>query len=231
MNEAGESIRRDLEAVDLERAKRKVDPALVDRVAALKTYQHERFRSTYADLLADPGHRSAATFFLEELYGPFDFTARDQQFARIVPALVRIFPDEVVGTVRALAELHRISEQMDTRMAGSLASSPPDRDTYRTAWQSVGRPELRRRQVELTIQVGRALERYTRRPLLRATLRAMRRPAQMAGLSALQRFLESGFDTFAQMAHSSKFLATIEAREEAFAAEMFGRPTQEIGAK
>ncbi len=61
--------------------------------------------------------RDAARFFLDDLYGPEDFTRRDEQFARVVPGLVRLFPQEIVGTVISLGELHALSEQFDTAMA------------------------------------------------------------------------------------------------------------------
>jgi len=50
-----------------------------------------------------PRYGPAAHFFLEELYGPRDFADRDTQFARVVPALVRLFPREIVATVAILA--------------------------------------------------------------------------------------------------------------------------------
>ena len=56
-------------------------------------------------------------------------------------------------------------------------------------------------------------------------LKMMRGPAAAAGLGSLQRFLESGFDTFAAMAKSSggaeDFLNTIEARESALIRMLF----------
>ena len=60
---------------------------------------------------------------------------------------------------------------------------------------------------------------------LRMMLKMMRGPAAAAGLGSLQRFLESGFDTFAAMAKSSGgaegFLNTIEARESALIRMLF----------
>jgi hypothetical protein len=41
----------------------------------------------------------------------------------------------------------------------------------------------------------------------------MRKPARLAGLSALQDFLERGFESFAQMRGAAEFLATIQSRE------------------
>jgi hypothetical protein len=56
-------------------------------------------------------------------------------------------------------------------------------------------------------------------------LRMMRGPAQAAGLSELQRFLEAGFDTFGTLARTrgavAHFLDTIAQREGALLAQLF----------
>jgi len=49
----------------------------------------------------------------------------------------------------------------------------------------------------------------------------MRTPARIAGLGELQRMLESGFDTFRAMHGADEFIATIESRERALAADLF----------
>ena len=93
---------------------------MVQQVALLKGYQQQRFANTYADLLANPRYAKATDFFLQELYGPGDFSKRDSQFVRVVPALTKLFPAEVVVTVAKLARLHAISETLDMKMAGLL---------------------------------------------------------------------------------------------------------------
>jgi hypothetical protein len=221
MTPDGQSILDNLQTVAAERRRRKLDDALAARVHAVKGYQHQRFQSTYADLLAQPRYASATRFFLNDLYGPRDFTERDAQFARIVPALVRLFPQPIVQTVRALAELHALSETLDTRMGSLLAAGPIDTLAYARAWQAASHPEEREHQISLMLTVGRALERYTRNPLLSHSLRLMRAPARAAGLAALQGFLENGFDTFKDMRGASEFLATIASRERALAAHLF----------
>src|SRR5256885_8184051 len=117
------SILNHLNAVDAERERRAASSGLAARVLALKTYQQRRFARTYADLLATSRYGPAARFFLEELYGPRDFTERDAQFVRVVPALVRLFPHDIVATVDTLAELHALSEMLDSETASHLASS------------------------------------------------------------------------------------------------------------
>ena len=164
-------------------------------------------------MLTDPRYAGAARFFLEDLYGPADFSDRDAQFARIVPALVRLFPQEIVETVADLAALHALSEQLDTAMARAAQQSPLDADEYADAWRAVGQAPGRERQIQLMMAVGRALDRYTRSLLLRQSLRVMRRPAKAAGLGALQQFLERGFDTFRAMRGADAFLSLIAERE------------------
>jgi hypothetical protein len=150
-----------------------------------------------------------------------DFTRRDDQFARIVPGLVRLFPSDIVNTVAGLADLHALSESLDSQMARLLGAVAPDARSYGEAWRAVGQPPQRERQIVLMLAVGEALDRYTRNPLLRHSLRLMRGPAKAAGLGVLQAFLERGFDTFGEMRGAGEFLQTITRRERELAAHLF----------
>lgn len=196
------------------------EPARLERVRALKEYQARRFARSYADLLADPRFGLAARFFLDELYGPFEFADRDAQFARVVPSLVRLFPGELALTLEDLARLHALSERLDDEMARALAAQGDaalDAAAYTRAWQVTGQPQARRQQIALTLDLGRAMDRHTRSRLLRGTLHLMRAPARAAGLGALQHFLETGFDAFARMKGADPFLAIVRGREFALA--------------
>lgn len=221
MTPEGLSILGNLQIVASERARRGGDAGLSARVEAVKKFQHERFAATYQDLLAHPRYGRATRFFLDDLYGPQDFTERDAQFARIVPGLVRLFPKEIVHTVSALAELHALSEQLDSEMGAVVDGTGLQADGYGRAWRLVARAQDREKQIALMLEVGRALDGFTRKPLLRHSLRVMRGPAAAAGLAALQRFLEVGFDTFREMQGAKGFLDTIAQRERALAAALF----------
>lgn len=222
-----DGILADLEAVEVLRNQRRGDPAFQQRLQDVKRFQHARFERSYADLLRDPGRRDAAAFFLDELYGPHDFTERDAQFARIVPALVRLFPANIVGTVRQLAQLHALSERLDHAMAERLPDGTWGLLEYAAAWRDVGGREGRDQQIDWMLQIGRALLRYTRNPLLRHSLRMMRAPARAAGLSTLQQFLERGFDTFRALRDPDAFLALIASRERAIADWLFSTETSD----
>jgi hypothetical protein len=106
-------------------------------------------------------------------------------------------------------------------MARLLPSEQIDAAAYRQAWQAVGRPADRQRQIDLVMALGTQLDRYTRNRFLRHSLKLMRGPARAAGLGSLQTFLERGFDTFGAMSGASEFLALIEQRERALMQALF----------
>lgn len=219
-----------LKIVEAERAARDSEDGLQAKVRAIKEFQQQRFRHTYADLLGNERHGPASRFFLEELYGPDDFSLRDAQFARVVPAMSRLFPEAVISTVAALAELHSLSEQLDTSMARHLTRLPLDAVGYVETWRSTGQEPARALQIDLTLNVAKALDGLTRKPFLRNSLRLMRRPARAAGLGELQLFLESGFDTFKAMRGADDFIALVEHRERLLASALFGGKEPKTGA-
>jgi hypothetical protein len=214
-----------LDAVRAERLRRRAAPELGLRIQAVKAYQQRRFAHTYADLLASARYRAAARFFLDDLYGPQDFAPRDAQLARVVPALVRLFPQAVVDVVGRVVSLHALSERLDSAMgergAGGEAGAELDANAYVQAWQATGQAESRERQIALTLEVGAALDALVHKPLLRNSLILMRTPARLAGLSDLQEFLERGFDAFRAMHGAAEFLARVAQRERQLAAVLF----------
>lgn len=203
-------------------------PQLARAVGEIKRFQARRFAGTYRDLLDSEHYRAAALFFLRELYGEKDYAERDAQFARIAGALERLFPEQVVATAVALAQLHRLSEELDLALAQSwlVQAERPEVQRYVAAWQAVGRRSDRNTQLTGVLEVGRDLERLTRMPGLRLMLKMMRKPAQLAAMGSLQQFLESGFDTFAAMGRSGDgagyFLDTVKFREDRLMDLLFG---------
>ena len=218
------TIASGLERVHALREERLSDPDLAARVNEVKRFQHRRFEQDYAQLLASARYGAAARFFLDDLYGPVDFTARDTQFTRIVPALRRLLPDELIRTIEQLIELHALSESLDQAMARHVAPGVIDSIGYVEAWRRVGRQADRMRQVDLVLEVGRALDRHTRHPLLGTTLTLMRGPAHAAGLGELQAFLQEGFAAFKAMKGADEFLATIATNERQQIAALFAVP-------
>ena len=226
--DAADTIRQSLADVTALRAQQLADPPLAQAAQAVKQWQSRRFAGTYADLMADPLYQGAARFFLEELYSPGDYSERDTQFGRIAGTLQTVFPQAVVQTATDLALLHMQTERLDHTMALAwvhLPATPADAARYVAAWRGVGERSARAQQLASVMKLGHDLTRFTRMPGLRMMLRMMRKPAQAAGLGALQHFLETGFDTFGQMARRrgavEHFLATVHEREATLMQALF----------
>jgi len=225
MNTA-ETIRQAVAEVEALRRESRDMPVVGAAVTRVKALQARRFQGTYADLLATGPYVAAARFFLEELYSERDYAERDAQFARIAGAVEKLFPHDVADTAAGLAQLHALTESLDHAMARALASDrAQEASAYVRAWKAVGRRADRQRQIETVLAIGTEMARLTRLPGLRLMLRMMRGPASAAGLGALQRFLESGFDTFSAVARgrggAEHFLATIREREQRLMDMMF----------
>jgi hypothetical protein len=217
MNTA-DTIRQAVAEVEALRRESRDLPEIGAAVTRVKRLQARRFEGTYADLLAGGPYSAAARFFLEELYSDRDYAERDAQFARIAGAVEKLFPRDVAETASALARLHALTESLDHDMARALGAAQGDEVArYVSAWKAVGRRTGRQQQLEAVVAIGAEMSRLTRLPGLRLMLRMMRGPASAAGLGSLQRFLESGFDTFATVAKgrggADAFLATIRDRE------------------
>ena len=206
-------------------------PQLAQAVSEIKAFQARRFNGTYFDLLQTRQYKPATLFFLEELYSEKDYSDRDAQFSRIAGTLERLFPKQVVQTAVILAQLHSLTEELDLAMAqscltnGKLNGEPNAVKRYITTWRAVGRQQDRMAQLNGALNVGQELVVLTRTPGLRMALKMMRRPANLAGMGALQHFLESGFDTFAAMGKEADgtdfFLNTVKERESALIDQLF----------
>lgn len=193
--------------------------AALDRVAQ---WQTRRLNASYTDLAADPRYAEAIAFFQNELYGPGDFSQRDADLARVVPIMIRVLPDTVVETVAVAMELSTLSHELDHALVGKLdASAALTVAAYCEAYRACDNRPARGRQIDLIVQTGGALDRYVRQPMLRPLLTMMRHPARIAGLSALQEFLERGFASFAGMRDVDTFLKAIDKRETALMESIF----------
>lgn len=224
MEKPADRIRTHLAHVDRLR-EQAGEPVRAQAVRDVKVLQARRFRASYADYLADARHAQATRFFLEELYGDHDFRERDAQFGRIAGAIERLFPAQVAALAVDMAELHALTETLDHELAGHWVvarGTPAQR--YVAAWRTTGRREARLRQLQVVQHMGHELQRLTRLKGLRTALKLMRGPARAASLSALQDFLEAGFDAFATLGDATGFLQGIAQREAHLITVLFDAP-------
>ncbi len=208
---------RELQRVARLHDERAGNPILAGALDRLADWQARRLRMTYADLAADPRYTAAVVFFQNDLYGPGDFSRRDADLARVVPMLVRVLPDPVILTVAAAMELNGLSQELDRVLLTRLPRADGHFTVaeYSRAYRKTGNFPLRRRQIKLIGDIGQSLDHYVAKAWIRTALVMMRQPAKLAGMSALQEFLERGFGAFRNMGGAQTFLATIEERETA----------------
>ena len=185
---------------------------------ALAEWQSQRLAHTYADFAAQPRYRPAVDFFLDDLYGPVDFTQRDADIERVYPVMARVLSGQALATIDAALELHALSAELDARMVeiltGELGMTDRlDEQTYAEAFRRCGERASRERQVELIVELGRTLDAVVHHPVTYATLLAARLPARLAGFGELQDFLERGVRAFRHMRGADKFIAAVEERE------------------
>ena len=101
-------------------AERGANPILAGALDRLRAWQAARLRQTYADLAADARYAPAIAFFEQDLYGSGDFSRRDADLLRVVPAMVRILPQELVACVAQAVELNALSHELDLALLNRL---------------------------------------------------------------------------------------------------------------
>jgi len=213
---------------------------LQHRLAALRAWQARRLAVTYADIRQRQPFVAACAFFLNDLYGDGEFGDRDRAVERVVPIMLRLLPEAVLNSLARAIELNALSQELDSATALALpehcisAELITDLDYARAYLSTAALPSspsaawlrarkthaqarrCRREQLALLLILGRELDRLVRKPLLNDLLRMCRWPAKLAGLGALQSFLERGFAAFGKLNGAGRFLGIILNRERAF---------------
>lgn len=218
-------LRRHLAAAKALRAAANADPRMAQDRLRLRGWQAERLAATYRDLLDSERYKAAARFFLTDLYGPKDFSARDHEVERILPTLSATLPAAGIRTIALAIEVDALSEELDAAMVAELrrarAMAKITEKAYAEAYRRCGRRAQRELQLALIGEIGAALAALVRRPLVHAALRLMRGPAKLAGLAELHQFLEDGYAAFHGMGDPAEFLDTIAAREHIILRQLF----------
>lgn len=191
------------------------------RLKELKAWQAARLDRTYHDLATDERYREATAFFLDDLYGPKDFSGRDEAMLRIHPVMVRVLPESAVETAALAVEVDALSESLDRKLAKALPAGPITDATYAQAYRESSTPKERERQIQLVEEVGARLDELVAKPAVFQMLKMMRIPAKFAGLSDLQAFMERGFNAFKAMGGAHDFIATVAERERVIVKRIF----------
>ena len=202
------------------RAELAADAQHKKRWVALKQWQIQRLRTTYADLLATPRYKEAAEFFLEELYGAKDVDQRDTEAQKVAPKLASLLPARAIDALLLAVQLEEMAERFDIEMSRTI-ELPITEENYAEVYRATGTEAERVRQIELADRIGKALEKLAKVPMLSTMLHMMKAPAAIWGLSHLHRFLQRGFDAFVGMRGAREFLEKTNRRELAINQRLF----------
>lgn len=197
------------------------DADFFNRLKAVKTWQQARLKRTYPDLASDLRYAPATAFFMDELYGVKDSALRDRDLIRMYPTIKRMLPQFAYNAVSKALELDVISEEFDQTLAQKIGDVVINETNYAAAFRDAGTIKERLHQVDLMRAVGAELDMVVKKPLIYSTLRMLRAPARLAGLSNMQQFLEAGFTAFKHMNGAEYFLDTIATRETELIKRLF----------
>jgi hypothetical protein len=182
----------------------------------LQSFQSNRLRRDHADLAEESQYHAIGEFFFEEMYGPRDFSARDEQ-ARRLQQFVHLAPGLAVGDVQQVLELLDLSNRLDEVVAQKLielgASLDFDEALYEKAYRLADNYDDRVRQLELVRDSLYNVYRMARRPLIGMVLNRTQGLAQTVGMSDIHRFLRMGYNAIQSVRDIHRFVETVDVRE------------------
>lgn len=185
----------------------------------LQQWQCERLLVSHDDLAQQKRYQKAMAFFVEELYGPKDFSQRDADLVRVIPKLAKVLPDKAMNAMDDALSLNALSFDLDMAMAQYLQAHFPDesinRDNYALAYRHVGRIEDRTHQIDIISHLGDQLADVIKIRGIGMLISLSRRPAKLAGVLALHEFLQRGFDAFKALGDVQSFIQPVLVREKA----------------
>ena len=210
------------------------DSRLREIYQAFIDWQLDYLLQYFEDMQARPDQAAAVAFIISDLAG-VEISQRDQEFAKVVPMMVRLLPKNVLASAAAAMRLNAsvlennlaICQSID---AAHLLSGKVREREYAEACRCVTSYEDCMELVGLTVELGHELQHAIEIPMIGVTLKAMRGPARLAGIGALQSFLETGFRTFAALENVDQFLSEIEQRMERIFRRIYRGPITALAA-
>ena len=187
-----------------------------DYKLALQVFQSRRLRRDHADLGAEAQFREIGEFFFEEMYGPHDFSARDEQ-ARRLHQFVHLAPGLAVRDVQDVLSLLELTNKLDEAVAAWLVAldAPLDFDeaVYEQAYRLCDSYDDRVRQLDLIRNTLYNVHRMARKPLIGIALQRTQGLAQTVGMTDIHRFLRLGYRAIQPVREIHRFVETVILRE------------------
>ncbi|MBX0329552.1 hypothetical protein K2Z83_17925 [Oscillochloris sp. ZM17-4] len=179
---------------------------------ALQVFQSNRLRRDYNDLASIPMYEPVGEFFFEELYGPRDFSERDDN-ARRLQHFLHIVPGVRLRDVEELLDLISITAHLDDGLTLKLidAGAPItfDEPLYERLYREADNYDERMRQLELIRSCLLNVFQLSRSGLLGIGLERSGLIARLAGFEAGHTFLLAGYRALRNVNEIDHFATTI----------------------
>jgi len=183
---------------------------------ALQVFQSHRLRRDYRDLSAIPMYEPVGEFFFTELYGPRDFSQRDND-ARRLQHFLHIVPGVHLQDIEELLDLISTTAELDDELTQLLIDRgvPPtfDESIYEQIYREADNYDERYRQLELIDISLENVFRLSRSHLLGIGLERSGMIARLAGFESGHTFLLNGYRALRNITSIDHFATTIYNRE------------------
>ena len=177
-------------------------------VQSLQEWQCQRLLRTHSDLASQDEYEQAMAFFVDELYGPKDFSQRDADIAKVVPKLAALIPEKALQALADAISLNALSFDLDLDLVNYL-EGPLNAGSYAIAYRTMARAKDREKQIESISHLGQRLADVVHIRGINMLIKLARKPAKLAGLLSLHEFLERGFDAFKNIGDVRAFIEPI----------------------
>jgi hypothetical protein len=194
---------------------------LLPQVLKLQAWQCKRLLVSHSDMMEQKRFQAAMQFFVDELYGPKDFSQRDQEVAKVVPKMAKLLPDQALRSLESALHLNDLSMQLDIQLSKELAGKDIDRDSYFKAYRACDNQPQRQQQIDFIQVLGEDLAEVVHIKGISTLLFLSRKPAKLAGVSSLHEFIENGFKAFKEIGQVEDFLKPVIERERQLMLAMF----------
>lgn len=188
---------------------------LGEKLIELREWQCRRLIASHQAIYGEPRFKPAIEFFVDELYGPKDFSKRDEDIARVVPKMEKWLPCEALESLEVAIHLNALSQELDIEMVKQLQGDTIGNETYAQAYRACQNQKQRAEQINHIEQLGLDLKKVVDITGISMVLRMARTPAKLAGLETLQAFLEDGFNAFKRIGTIEDFIVPVVEKERA----------------
>jgi hypothetical protein len=182
-------------------------------IRALQTWQTNRLLQTHDDLWQTKRFKPAMQFFIDEIYGPKDFSQRDTEIAGVVSKIAKVLPEKGVESLQNALRLNRLSLELDITLVQKLGNNELNRHSYFDFYRQCDNQSKREEQIQLVENLGLSLAQVVKIRGVSTILMLSRKPAQIAGVKNLHEILERGFHSFKKLGDVHDFIDPIIQRE------------------